>query len=343
MKTAKIIFGLVFLIVLSGTISLVQSAPSIISPCSKNCRAELDSEIQYCELDAKYSSEFCRYEYDYCLDLANNNKNKIKKCKEEYKSCLKESNTIKKECRNNAKTQHKECLNFCRQKTCPDIYEPVCGVDRITYQNLCYLKKAGIKKAYDGECKKYCYSDFDCLENEFCEFPEGWCGGIIDYEAQDLLSCSGKTECIPPFEFGNCIKKPEICIDIYEPVCGCNGITYSNECEMMSEKVSLAYRGECEVNCYDLQNKINKEIVNIQKCSKDSECTIDFLNIPCSLFLMCGVTFNKNADLTQLNKLSEEYKEKCSIEEICPMLACIDPKHQNAKCINNQCMIFLSF
>ncbi len=35
---------------------------------------------------------------------------------------------------------------------CTDDYEPVCGMDAMTYDNACYADEAGMGIAYEGEC-----------------------------------------------------------------------------------------------------------------------------------------------------------------------------------------------
>lgn len=46
---------------------------------------------------------------------------------------------------------------------------------------------------------------------------------------------------------GICTRKPDASIDIYAPVCGCDGLTYSNEGDAHVAGVSVSYTGECEM------------------------------------------------------------------------------------------------
>lgn len=44
---------------------------------------------------------------------------------------------------------------------------------------------------------------------------------------------------------GKCAYKPEACIQLYQPVCGCDGNTYGNACSAASAGVSVSSNGEC--------------------------------------------------------------------------------------------------
>lgn len=64
-----------------------------------------------------------------------------------------------------------------------------------------------------------------CGPGEFCEPPAGSCG------FPDLP--------------GRCTPIPEVCPLVIEPVCGCDGITYGNDCERQRAQVGLKHGGPC--------------------------------------------------------------------------------------------------
>jgi len=44
---------------------------------------------------------------------------------------------------------------------------------------------------------------------------------------------------------GTCARAPQICTMLYQPVCGCNGRTYGNDCERRAHRVGKKYEGAC--------------------------------------------------------------------------------------------------
>lgn len=69
-----------------------------------------------------------------------------------------------------------------------------------------------------------------CHEDEYCAFgPEANCGRA-DHP-------------------GVCTRRPDACIALYQPVCGCDGATYSNACAAASAGVSVETSGECAASC----------------------------------------------------------------------------------------------
>lgn len=124
-----------------------------------------------------------------------------------------------------------------KPEQCIMVYDPVCGCDGNTYGNDCEAAAAGVNVAYTGECKitNTCLDNNDCQATEYC--------------AKVASNCTGD---------GVCKQRPELCPLVYDPVCGCDGNTYGNDCEAAVAGVNVAYKGEC---------------TNITPCSTNADCT----------------------------------------------------------------------
>lgn len=135
---------------------------------------------------------------------------------------------------------------------CAPIVAPVCGCNDVTYANSCDAFFYGGVTTYSlGACSdSNCYVIPDVIDFGECAMPLGiallesgctmmsGCGYIgqngYDYSAlffTSMEACAGYCEnvvsdCIDP----SLIDPSVFCIAIWDPVCGCNNITYGNSC-----------------------------------------------------------------------------------------------------------------
>jgi len=134
-------------------------------------------------------------------------------------------------------------------EACLQIDDPVCGGNGQTYGNDCARRGARVQKAHEGACAcrpilcapgavprdtdgdgcpDRCITAAGCASNDECE-PDAYC-------AAEPGRCDAR---------GLCTKRPEACPPIWEPVCGCDRVTYGSACAAAGAGVRVAARGAC--------------------------------------------------------------------------------------------------
>eukprot|EP00899_Mesostigma_viride_P029515 jgi/Mesvir1/9749/Mv12211-RA.2 len=146
---------------------------------------------------------------------------------------------------------------LCRDmpQVCTAEISYVCGCDGKDYMNPCAALVAGVSVAYQGMCRP-CASNNDCpADSFFCSKSDcqsrGRCALRPSLDSCPSVVAAGSVDALP----GTGMQLPSA---LFNPVCGCDGVTYGGTCEANAKGVSVAHAGSCTFQG--------------EACAEDSEC-----------------------------------------------------------------------
>ncbi|XP_028848509.1 agrin isoform X3 [Denticeps clupeoides] len=186
---------------------------------------------------------------------------------------------------------------------CVDIHQPVCGSDGVTYENECKLNVKACTKQLD----------LKVVAREECKT----CGSTV---------CVFGARCVKDkCECPQCQDRP------YKPVCGSDGTTFDNECELQRRSchqkkiISVTKSGTCDEDCGSGGSGSGESSCGAERCrlfggswdddAEDDRCVCDFScqNVPRSQ--LCGIDGRTYNNECELKKAQCERQEEIVVDK----------------------------
>ena len=184
---------------------------------------------------------------------------------------------------------------------CPVLDDEVCGVNNITYQNACYLAKAGVGKAYDGWCINGQNNNAPATMNpgmvidppsSIPSAPQIPTSINVGFAGSQLIITQWwRNEhngyLVPGERYVGCP-----CNDSLLPVCGSNGMTYANMCRAECANIKAVKYGECGDYNYQwpgpqscacpFEIDTSNSVCGVNKRTYENKCVANCVNTPVS-------------------------------------------------------------
>lgn len=175
---------------------------------------------------------------------------------------------------------------------CGDTYEPVCACNTITFENECQAEAAGFYNVSAGPCTEQVNCESQLIDNFF---DENW-----------------------------------QCSTVYDPVCGCNGQTYSNWCGALMDGVTVWTPGECYTPIKDEVTDILKEYIDIDCYDEEHDpelvyvCTQELRPVcACKVMEFSNPCHARKAGFENFEE-GRCFQNRCKSEEVKEMLRDVD-------------------